>query len=347
LNPHVLDTFSVKESGTMNERQKVWMKVVSAVVVAVVLLTALMPAAFAANGDAGRRPRMVQFQGVIESRPTDTKVGTWVIAGRNVQVNERTIINEAAGPAEVGAQVMVLAQVQADESLVAVMIRVLQQRPPATITIKGLVTDLGEDYLVVNGLRIAITAQTVIHGELSLGAAVVVRAKVLPGATPGAAVQLEAVIINVVENGWPHRRVMEFTGVVQSIEPADANQQLWTIGERQVLVTEHTLLIGEPKVGDTVLVRAVELPDGRLIAVQIKNLSGLEPPQPIIIEGRIQRLPPRIFGTWQVADKYVEVTPWTQIEGRPAVGKFAHVEAVLSPSGRLMAVLVRISDTAP
>jgi hypothetical protein len=41
------------------------------------------------------------------------------------------------------------------------------------------------------------------------------------------------------------------------------------------------------------------------------------------------------------------VTPWTQIEGWPAVGKFAHVEAVLSPSGRLMAVLVRISDTAP
>lgn len=329
----------------MNERLNVWWKTISILMVAALLLMAVAPAAWAA--ETGRRPRVIQIQGTIQSRPDDTVLGQWVIGRFTVLVTEQTVIDETAGPAVVGALVRVLAQFQQDGSLVAMRIQVLRSSSPATITIKGLVTDLGEDYLVVNGLRIAITPQTVINGELSLGASVVVRAKVVPGTTSGGAVQLEALLINVVENGWPHRRVVQFTGIVQSIEPADANQQLWTVSDRQVLVTEHTLLLGNPGVGDTVLVRAVELPDGRLIAVEIKNLSNLEPPQPIIIEGVIQRLPPRIFGTWQVDGRFVEVTPWTEIDGRPAVGKFAHVEAVLSPRGRLMAVLIRITDTAP
>lgn len=325
----------------MNEGHKAWWRVVSALMVAVLLLMAVVPAAWAA--ETGRRPRMIQIQGTVESRPDDTVVGQWVIGRFTVLVTEQTVIDETAGPAVVRALVRALVQFRQDGSMVAVRVQVLRSPSPAAITIRGLVTDLGEDYLVVNSLRIAITPQTVIQGELSLGASVVVRAKVVPG-TP---LTLEALTIKVVENGWPYRRVVQFTGVVQSIVPADADQQIWTVGDRQVLVTEHTLLLGNPGVGDNVLVRAVELPDGRLIAIEIKNLSNLEPPQPIIIEGVIQRLPPRIFGTWQVDGQLVEVTPWTEIDGQPAVGKFAHVEAVLSPWGRLMAVLIGITDTAP
>jgi hypothetical protein len=47
-----------------------------------------------------------EFYGTIESRPSG-RVGTWVIGGRNVEVTERTRLEEDHGPLVVGACVEV------------------------------------------------------------------------------------------------------------------------------------------------------------------------------------------------------------------------------------------------
>ncbi len=42
-----------------------------------------------------------EFHGIIESRP-DGKVGTWVVAGRSVEVTAKTRLKEHHGPLKVG-----------------------------------------------------------------------------------------------------------------------------------------------------------------------------------------------------------------------------------------------------
>jgi hypothetical protein len=43
-----------------------------------------------------------EFAGIIESRP-ETKVGTWIIGGRSIEVTERTRLDEDHGPLSVGS----------------------------------------------------------------------------------------------------------------------------------------------------------------------------------------------------------------------------------------------------
>jgi hypothetical protein len=43
-----------------------------------------------------------EFRGVIESRP-DTKVGTWTVGGKSVEVTENTKLDEEHGPLTKGA----------------------------------------------------------------------------------------------------------------------------------------------------------------------------------------------------------------------------------------------------
>jgi hypothetical protein len=54
-----------------------------------------------ANAQAGE-----EFYGILEKRP-EGKVGTWMVGGREVQVTEKTKLEEDDGPLTVGACVQV------------------------------------------------------------------------------------------------------------------------------------------------------------------------------------------------------------------------------------------------
>jgi hypothetical protein len=54
-----------------------------------------------------------EFYGIVENRP-EGKIGTWVIGGRQVEVTEKTEIDEDDGPLVIGA----CAQVEYDGNLV-------------------------------------------------------------------------------------------------------------------------------------------------------------------------------------------------------------------------------------
>lgn len=285
----------------------------------------------------GARVPLVKFTGVVVDRPEDTPVGIWVIDGRQVQVTESTQLDETQGQAVVGALVQVIAKrlpVTDPEAvaLEAIYIRVL---PPVDvarpITIRGWVTELGSDYLVVNRLKILYDDSTEISGELAVGVLVnVVAVRTSDG--------LKAVKIEVL--AWS-LRIVEFEDVIEYIgEPA------WIIGGQKVKVTRQTTIIGTPQVGLKAKVRAIRQPDGMLLALLIEVK---ESPQFVEWTGVIERLPaniaihpPTYVGRWVVGGREVWVTRETEIVGTPRIGRRAHVQAVFSPHPRLVARKIEI-----
>jgi len=296
---------------------------------------ALPPAA------SGRVP-LVKFTGVVVDRPEDTKVGVWVIDGRQVQVTDSTVLDETQGQAVVGALVQVIAKrlpVTDPEAVAlgAIWIRVLPAadvtRP---ITIRGWVTELESDYLVVNRLKIWYDDSTEISGELALGVLVnVVAVRTSEG--------LKALKIEVI--GWSVR-IVEFEGVIEYI-----GQPAWIIGGQRVKVTRQTTIIGQPQVGLTAKVRAIRQPDGILLALRIEVQNG---PEFVEWTGLIERLPPGVgvrasnyLGRWVVGGREVWVTRETEIVGTPRIGLQAHVQAVYSPRQPLTAKKIEVLSTTP
>ncbi len=289
-------------------------------------------------------PRLVvRWQGLVVSRPSDGKIGTWVIGERSVNVVESTRFNEGRGPAEVGARVEVIAvraPVTATAAsaldLEAVLIYVLVPAPAEPIIIRGRVTELGTDYLIVNQLRIHFDRSTQITGELLVGAVVKVEAVRLN--TGG----LHAQSIEVIPD--PNQRIVEFEGLIESIGHPE-----WVIGGRTVTVDRRTRIVGRPELGLKAQVRALELADGRLVALLIDVQND---PETVEWTGVIQYLPaetgavPTYLGRWVVAGRIVTVNAQTEIVGTPRVGLSAHVLAITYPQRDLVAKKIEILPTA-
>jgi len=314
-------------------KRRIWL-----VTVALLLVSLVLPlvGGVAAQEDTAVRP-IVKFEGIVQSRPED-KIGTWVISGQRVEVVERTRFVEDKGPAVVGARVAVLARRLNTGQLEAILIRVLDPAEEVVIKIRGFITELGTDYLVVNGLRIEWNRSTHIIGELKVGAFAKIEALVTPSGL--VAIRIEIVPVAVTP------RIVEFAGVIESMgdENETTEGEIWVIAGREVLVTRRTVIIGRPAVGKWAEVRALVQTDQPLLALWIKVR---EEPEAVEWRGRIERLPPRLWGFWVVGGRTVLVTPHTEIIGEPQVGKFAKVEALRYPHRPLVAVKIEVLELTP
>ena len=282
----------------------------------VVLLGLVLPFHGALAQSEGALRPVVRFEGVVESRPTETKLGEWHISGQTVIVVEATHIVEIRGEAIVGARVLVIAKRLESGTLEAIQIHVLQ---PAVVTVKirGLVTELNEDdkYLVVNGLKITYNDDTEIVGELKVDAFVKIEATMTP--TAYTATKIEVV------PGPRLPKYVEFEGEIKKIDDAENK---WLVDGREITITALTVIIGVPAEGKQAEVRALEQSDGALMALWIRIK---EEPEVVTWKGRIDRLPWMRWGFWIVDGRAVLVTPATEITGiTPAEGKHASVEAV-------------------
>jgi len=284
------------------------------------------------------RPQpIVRWQGLVVSRPSDTKIGTWVVGQRSVDVVESTRFIETRGAAEVGAKVEVLALRLATTSnstseLEAILIVVLAPAPQQPIVIRGRVTELGADYLIVNRQRIHFDSTTEITGELVLGAVVKVEAVRM------SAGGLHAQSIEVLPD--PSPPIVEFEGLIESIGHPE-----WVIGGRTVTVDRRTRIVGRAEVGLTAKVRALQLPDGRLVALLIEVQNE---PEPVEWTGVILHLPaettvvPTYLRRWVVGGRPVMVNAQTEIVGTPRIGLRAHVIAVADGQRQLVATKIEI-----
>jgi len=258
-----------------------------------------------------------------------------------VNVVESTRFNETRGPAVVGARVEVVAlRIATTEAstpvLEAVLIVVLTPAPSEPIIIRGRVTELGNDYLIVNRQRIHYDDMTQITGELALGVVVKVEAERLSTG------ELHAKSIKVVAD--PDPPLVEFEGLIESIGHPE-----WVIGGRTVTVDRRTRIIGRAEVGLTAKVRALDLDDGRLVALLIDIQNE---PEPVEWTGVIQHLPaeagavPTYLGRWVVGARTVMVNVETEIVGTPHVGLRAHVVAVADGHRQLVATKIEIVPDA-
>jgi hypothetical protein len=270
----------------------------------------------------------------VDTRPDD-KIGTWEISGQQVEVVESTRFIENKGPADVGATVVVHARRLNSGGLEAISIRVVEPAV-ATVKIRGFVTELGDDYLVVNGLTIQYTTETHIVGHLEVGVFVKIEAQMLPTGYVATTIEVRPV-------GRP--RVVEFEGTIESME--DANETVegnqWIIAGREVTVTERTVIVGTPEEEKQAEVRALVQPDDTLLALWIKVIEG---PELVEWTGTIERLPRR-WGFWVVGGRAVLVTPRTEIVGVPEVGKTAHVKAMGFRRRPLFAIEIEVLELTP
>jgi hypothetical protein len=195
---------------------------------------------------------------------------SWTLSGIDLAVDEETLIN---GEPRVGLLANAAAALQADNSLLALRIRVLWQepggpQPPVTLT--GVIEQMPPNGVVgrwiVNGVNVVVSRNTLINqgaGAAVVGAEVQVSGHQADG---GAVVAREIVVLNSPVSGEPVR----FQGRIRSL-PENGLLGVWTIGDRQVQVTANTRIEGERfvRLGARVQVWGLRQPGGEIVGVHL------------------------------------------------------------------------------
>lgn len=145
-----------------------------------------------------------------------------------------------------------------DERRAAEAQAVTTQGRAVAVEFNGLVTEMTDTRLTVAGLAVRLTIATRLTGVPALGAWVSVSGQTQADGS------VTAETVTVVSE--------EFMGVVNAI---GADQ--WQIDEARVLVNPQTEVKGQPRVGDTVRVKARSLADGQRLALEIERLNGQPP----------------------------------------------------------------------
>lgn len=208
----------------------------------------------------------VEVMGAIQALGANA----WTVSGIDLAVDGETLID---GEPQVGLLAMAAAELQADNSLLALRIRVLWQerggpQPPVTQT--GVIEQMPPNGLVgrwiVAGTNVVVSRNTLINqgaGAAVVGAEVQVTGR---QADSSAVVAREIVVLSSPLTGEPVR----FQGRIVSL-PENGLLGEWTIGDRQVQVTENTRIEGERFVrpGARVQVWGLRQPTGEIIATHL------------------------------------------------------------------------------
>jgi len=133
--------------------------------------------------------------------------------------------------------------------------------------------------------------------------------------------------------------IVEFKGPVLGDDP-----DLLTVGSHQVTLSSLSLLDGQPSLGSTVEVRAARLEDGRLVALNVRQIA---PPA----EGVWVHLNGAITGaydsTWLINDRPVVFNADTNLVGWLRTGATVDINGVLRCDGSVLAHNVEVETSQP
>jgi len=317
-----------------------------------VLLAGLLPATAAfADGNDGN----YQFQGTIETLPTDIHNGPWTVSGRTVRVTNATQIDQEHGPVAVGAYVEVKGWLQGDGSVDATKIDVKSSPgggggdDNGYLKYYGTVESLPNGTLIgdwsVSGRTVHVTAATQIdqeHGAVAVNAYVEVKG------SQRADQSMDASKIEVkmgAGSGDSGRSYTQFNGTVSTMPANGGLVGDWTIDGRTVHVDAATRFEQEHglvTVGANVEVKGWLEADTSITAVKIevKDSSGGDGSGGSgsgsvhdKFHGTVQQLPANgLTGTWIVSERAVNVSSSTRIDqehGQVVVGAYVEVEGLL------------------
>jgi hypothetical protein len=203
------------------------------------------------------------------------------------------------------------------------------------IRIEGVIENIGDSHWTVAGTRFELGSVMLINEERA-------QAQVGGWATVDAVKKPDGRIIarsiRVLRGPDEPPQDKEFRGVIESLGGG-----AWVIAGQRVLITSDTIIEGTPKVGAIARVKAKQYADGRLVAKGITVES--EPEQQVVqFEGIIQAID---GDRWTVSGQDIFIDGQTQIEGTPAVGAIAEVEAVVRPDGTKVARSIKIESVVP
>lgn len=304
-----------------------------AAILAFLVILALAAPVVLAEGPSPEPPEnpTVNFIGAIQEKPSATE---WVVSGVTVRLTAQTVVNEQAGPADVGATVQVVGIRQQDRSVLAHVIKVL--RPPALLRPVQFSAPI-----------VALPAEGLL-GEWTVGQYTVIvsdKTKILPDGVAPAVGDIAHVTGFRTSDGKVDARLIvirkpsqvevEFTGLIQAIGDTE-----WTVRNVRVILTSTTEIIGTPQVGLTAEVKGYLQADRSVIATRILVRAPQSEPvsfQGIIVSKSAAELP-AVWGIWPLmtTDLFpsvisVTVTVSTTIDetkGPADVGALVHVVAV-------------------
>ncbi len=264
----------------------------------------------------------IQFSGVV-SRISET---AWIIDGVSLVVTSRTVI-DGIGAASPGARADVLAERQADQSLLALHITITAL-PPASarpFEFRGIIQSISAAAWVVSGQVIAIDDETIISGTPRVGHIAEVKAVRKDGTT------WTALAVTVKVPGDE----LHLEGRIERIAPT-----AWVVAGRTVsILAGVTTVSGSPQVGSNASVAALRWDDGSLIALRIVVLPSAQEEE---FEGVISSLADTI---WVVGGRTVIKGPATQLDESKAkaqVGRTAWVKGVPQADRSILATAIRI-----
>lgn len=309
----------------------------------------------------------VKFLGKVEMLPsTEGRRGEWVVSGRKVVVNERTLVKAERSDIMVGSLVEVEGVVQTDGSVIASKIELKANVDPPTLYVnfRGKIETLPDNGFIgdwkVSGRTVRVTDKTAISeddGKVALGALVEIGGNLLEGGV------VNALKIAVHEDNPPN--TIHYTGIVATLPPSNGTVPGfigdWKVGDRIVHVTVSTKVDeekGKVAVGALVEVEGTLRDDRSIDAVKIevKNTVPGGPPSYIRFYGQLTKLPEASIqigngraGDWIVGDKIVHVSPRTRIReehGRAVVGAFLEVEGNQRADGSVDAFQIEVERDA-
>lgn len=221
----------------------------------------------------------------------------------------------------------------------------------------GIVTSVGEDEIVIQPadedseqvpLSLSDSVKVTLHGGvtgLAAGAFIVVSYTFAEGES--APVVSEINIIPGPETESPEEpegkeepgNIAVVRGVFQGINPENANITLSSI---EVSLNADTVMETGLSVGEAVVVEALLLPDGSLLARRVGPDEGVgQLAARTILRGVFQGISPSDnrsqAGKWTVSGETVLVDPRTYIESLPRTGQRVKVTAILQEDGSLRA----------
>ncbi len=200
----------------------------------------------------------VRFSGMIETMTAEA----WTIGGQVVTIDENTVIDEQAAPAEVGAVARVIATRQQDGTLlgVAIIIERAAETSEQPFEFQGLIESFSSAQWVVGGHSLLITEQTVVEGIPQKGLLAEVKAM---RQSDGSLIAARIVVRLPTEE-------VQFEGVIQSVGGGE-----WIVEGVTVRLDAETAVEGTPAVGAVAEVQGLLMPDGAVLARRIVVQSAV------------------------------------------------------------------------
>jgi len=187
-----------------------------------------------------------------------------------------------------------------------------------------MIEAIGYQKWLIRGIIVFVDASTEIIEEIGRAE---VGAWVMVGATWRPDGNLWANWIRVEHPAGEPGQIIEFTGLIESIEAAH-----WVVGGVEVCIPSEVVIEGSPKVGVPARVRAQWL-EGCWQALEIAIYPAIGDEAQVQFEGIIEAIGPSL---WVISGIAVEVNADTTIAGEPPqVGRRVEVTAYVYPCGRV------------